>query len=165
MSKKDEPLVQKNKEKRIKNGALQCKDPHLTRQEFADEANINRVLDRVANGIAVSHLQRHGGSYGDFADWDENTYEDLRNDLAEALTIFNELPSELRSVEFDNNPGKFFAYVNDPANAGDLAERMPQLLEPGRQLPTVTGARPVNENAIPAPEPTPEPAPEPTPEA
>ena len=39
--------------------------------------------------------------------------------------------------EFGNNPSAFFSYANDPANVDRLARLLPQIAEPGRQLPAV----------------------------
>lgn len=126
------------KARRKKFGVV-CKEASKTQQKFKDQCDINRVLDRAKHGASLSHLANHGGRYGDFSDWDENTFENMRNSLADALTIFNDLPAALRSEEFDNNPGKFFSFVNDPDNADRLEEIFPALAEPGRQWPDVIG--------------------------
>ena len=110
----------------------------VTNQSFKDECDINRVLDRAKHGASLSHLLQHGGSYGDFSTWDENTYEDMQINLARGASIFAELPAELRD-EFDNNPGKFYKFVNDPENKDRLEEIFPALSAPGRQLPDVIG--------------------------
>jgi hypothetical protein len=101
-----------------------------TKQAFKDSADINKILKKAQKAGTLSHLQKHGAYYGDFADFD---FEEAKFAVARAVSIFEELPSELRR-EFDHNPGQFFAYVNDPANAGRLRELLPGLAEPGRQL-------------------------------
>ena len=58
--------------------------------------------------------------------------------LSRGREIFDELPVELRS-EFNQSPAQFFDYVNDPANKDRLAELLPALAEPGRQLKRVSG--------------------------
>lgn len=112
-----------------------------TEQCHKDECDINSVMKRAAHGVSLSHLANHGGRYGDFSDWDENTYQNLLDLAADAKTIFNDLPAEIRMNEFDNNPGKFFKFVNDPENNERLAELLPELAEPGRQLPDVVGGQ------------------------
>ncbi len=126
---------------------------HMAKQAFKDECDINRVLDRAKHGASMKHLLNHQGTYGDFSDFDENTYNSMLNQIADAKTVFNDLPAELRS-EFGNNPGRFFEFVNDPANVDQLDEIFPSLQAPGRQL-----------TPTPQPVPVPEPAPEPAPEA
>lgn len=108
------------------------------KQSFKDECDINRVLDRAKHGASLSHLLKHQGTYGDFSTWDERTYEDMQNQLARGVSIFNDLPAELRN-EFNNNPGKFFQFVNDPANTDRLEDIFPALAAPGRQFPDVIG--------------------------
>ena len=110
----------------------------VTNQSFKDECDINRVLDRAKHGASLSHLLQHGGNYGDFSTWDENTYEQMQVNLARGKSIFADLPAELRD-EFDNNPGKFFEFVNKPDNKDRLEELFPSLSAPGRQLPDVIG--------------------------
>lgn len=110
----------------------------VTNQSFKDECDINRVLARAQHGASLSHLLNHGGQYGDFSDWTADTYENMRIAFAKGESIFNDLPSEVRD-EFDNNPGKFFEFVNNPANVDKLEEYLPALAEPGRQFPDVTG--------------------------
>lgn len=124
---------------RLKN-ALDCTKggPETTNQAFKDECDINRVLDRSKHGASLSHLLNHGGSYGDFSTWNENTFEQMQIDYARGVSIFNDLPAELRS-EFDHNPGKFFGFVNDPENTDRLEEIFPALAAPGRQFPDVVG--------------------------
>lgn len=126
------------KAERIANGALDDKTPGKTIQTFKNECDINRVLDRAKAGAGLSHLLNHQGSYGDFSAWDENTHENMQNELARANGIFYDLPSEIR-LEFNNNPGRFFQFVNDPANSERLPEIFPELARPGRQLMDPTG--------------------------
>ena len=118
---------------------LDCSgEPSLTKQTFKDQCDINRVLDRAKTGAGLSHLANYGGLYGDFSNWDERTYEDMQAQMAQGISIFNDLPAELRQ-EFDNNPGKFFGFVNDPANKDRLEEIFPVLSQPGLQFPDVLG--------------------------
>lgn len=111
---------------------------HLAKQEHKTVCDINNVMLRAQTGAGLSHLARHGGEYGDFSHWDENTYENMQIEKARGVSIFNELPAELRA-EFDNNPGKFFQFVNDPKNNDRLEELFPQLSQPGRQFPDIMG--------------------------
>ncbi len=128
-----------------------------TKQAFKDECDINRVLDRAIHGASLAHLKAHEGTYGDFSDFDEQSYELMLGRVSDAKTVFYDLPAELRN-EFDNNPGKFFGFVNDPANADKLEEIFPTLAAPGRQMPNVdTGVATPTEPPEPAPA-EPEPA-------
>lgn len=105
-----------------------------TKQSFKDSTDINMILQRAQRGESLSHLQRHGATYGDFSNVDDLLT--AHSHVERGQQIFNELPSEVRK-EFDQDMGKFFAFVNDPANAERLPEILPALAAPGRQLPAV----------------------------
>jgi hypothetical protein len=104
-----------------------------TKQSFKDETDINKVLRKAQRAGTLSHLQKHGAFYGDFSDVDGLlvAHENIKRGQA----IYDELPSEVRR-EF-GDMYEFFAYVNDPANAGELEDKLPDLARPGRQNPAV----------------------------
>jgi hypothetical protein len=105
-----------------------------TKQSFKDSTDINRIIQKAAGAGSLSHLVRHGATYGDFSDVPDLLTAHER--LVKGRAIFDELPSEVKR-EFDGDMFKFFAYVNDPANADSLQEKLPALVQPGRQLPNV----------------------------
>ena len=105
-------------------------DDGRTKQAFKDETDINKLLAKAQKAGTLSHLQKHGAYYGDFANFD---FDDAQFALARARSIFEELPSEVRR-EFEQSPAKFFAFVNDPKNASDLPRVLPELAAPGAQL-------------------------------
>ena len=107
-------------------------DDGRTKQSFKDATDINKILRKAQKTGTLSHLQKHGGFYADFADFD---FDEAKLALARATSIFEELPSEVRA-DFKQDPAAFFGYVNDPKNAGKLSELLPALAEPGRH-PTV----------------------------
>ncbi len=133
-----------------------------TKQSFKDETDINKILKRAQKTGTISHLNKYQARYADYSKFD---FQENLIKLTEGRQIFDELPSELRN-EFEGNPAKFFAYVNDPANIDDIAKRLPALAAPGRQILDVRGNVPADELAAAQaaeqqnPEPT---APEPTP--
>ena len=114
-----------------------CKAKSRTEQSHAKMCNINVILERAMRTGTVTHLNKYGAMYGDFADFD---YEEACIKIAEAKSMFQELPSEVRK-EFENDPKKFLDFVNDPENKDDLAEKLPALAAPGRQMPDVVGNR------------------------
>ncbi len=113
------------------------KDRDRADQSHKDQCDINRILDKAKRTGVVTHLNTHGQSYGDFTDFD---YEDAQIQIAKANSIFYDLGAEMRK-EFGNNPKAFFGFVNNPENKDKLAERLPALAEPGRQLPDVVGGK------------------------
>lgn len=138
-----------------------------TEQSHLPSTDINRLLDRAQRTGAVNHLERFGGEYADFSDFD---FHASMNTIARMQEIFDAAPSEVRN-EFNQDPQQFFQYVSDPANANELAQRLPDLARPGRQRPAVvrnaqtvgtatvqndtqnTPATPSPEKAAPKPEP------------
>lgn len=140
-----------------------------TKQGFKDETDINMILKRAQKKGTLSHLERHGGHYADYSD--VPTLLEAHSRIQEGQRVFDELPSQLRA-EFGNDQFAFFEFVNKTENAGKLAELLPQLAEPGLQLPAVrrsaaTEANPALSDANPAPAPAgavpaqPEPTPPP----
>ncbi len=105
-----------------------CKDGR-TKEAFKDETDINKILKRAQKTGTISHMNRHQGRYADFSGFD---FFEAQLKLTAGREIFDELPSEIRN-EFNQNPARFFAFVNDPENKDRLAELLPALAEPGRQ--------------------------------
>lgn len=121
-------------------------DDGRTKQAFKDDADINKILYRAQKQGTLSHLQKYETSYGDFADFDFETAQDR---LLAGRAVFSDLPSEIRA-EFNNNPAKFFEFVNDPANADRLPEVLPDLAKPGRQNIDVSSRTPPDDRPEPA---------------
>ena len=114
------------------------KDPPRQKQSFKDQCDINRIMDKAAQTGTLSHINQYEQQYGDFADFD---YEDSMNRIAEANSMFYDLPAETRN-EFGNKPSAFLAFVNDPANKPRLRELLPDLAQPGKQLINPVGPTP-----------------------
>lgn len=108
-------------------------DDSRTIQSYADDCDINKIMQRANQGGTISHLAKFEGVYADFSDFD---FHEQTRKLTQGREIFDALPAELRR-EFDQSPSRFFAYVNDPANAGELRTKLPGLAKPGDQLPVV----------------------------
>ena len=105
-----------------------------TKQGFKDQTDINVILKKAQRTGSLSHLQKHGAHYADYSDVPDLLEAHRRIKAGQA--VFEELPSALRS-EFGNDQFEFFKFVNDPANSDRLGELLPQLAEPGQQLPAV----------------------------
>lgn len=117
-----------------------------TKQSYKDSCDINKLLEQGQREGSLSHLEKHGAVYGDYAaiDWDN-----LPLQLAEGQQVFNELPAELKK-EFDQDPGKFFNYVTDPQNKDRLQDLLPAIAERGKFFPTVNTVqtRVLDENPV-----------------
>lgn len=130
----------------------------VTKQAFKDQTDINQILERVGRGETLSHLAKHGATYGDFSEIDDLL--DAQHKLQRGKAIFDELPSEVRR-EFENDIGAFFRFVNDPTRTSEDIERvLPGLAKRGTQMPAIRRSR---ETEIPVPsgsDPSPQPGPE-----
>jgi len=132
-----------------------------TKISFQDETDVNKIIERHARLGTLSHLENYGGQYGDLAGFD---FQEAQNQIAKANSMFEQLPGEIRR-EFNHDAQQFFEFVNDPANADDLASKLPALAKPGYQLPNVrpTGNNPPADPPVDTPTPAPEPTPTPEP--
>lgn len=94
--------------------------PSLTRQEFAEDCDINVIMDRFATtGIPPANM-REGGAYLDLTDMPEDLQSTLEM-LKNAETAFMTLPATVRR-EFDNDPVKFVDFASNPANSDKMVE-------------------------------------------
>ena len=119
----------------------QGKQDNRTIQSFKDETDINKLLAKQQVPLMQAHYDVYGEAYSDFDGFD---FFEAQVKLADAKTIFEKLPSEVRK-EFGHNPGAFFQYANDPDNVGRLTELLPAIARPGIQMHTPdTGPRPSN---------------------
>lgn len=91
-------------------------EPSKTRQSFKDECDINNILARYVKTGICDHVARRGPEYNDI---DPIDFETAMQIIADATTMFNELPSPTR-LAFNNDPREFLTYVQDPANASEL---------------------------------------------
>lgn len=91
----------------------------MTRQEFADECNINVLMAQYERTGVISHVNQRQPMFVDVSDVP---------DLARAIAIVEEgeksfmtLPASVRR-EFDNDPVKFLEFCQDPASLSKLRE-------------------------------------------
>lgn len=97
--------------------ALVCPEESLTSQEFAEEADINTIIDRF--GIGENPVEaRKWVTNVDIAEAPDN-YMDVMNQLNEARDQFMSLPAKVRS-RFENDPGQFVNFVSDPENVDEM---------------------------------------------
>lgn len=118
-------------------------EPSRTRQEFADECDINVLMRKFEATGTVSHVNPVQPYYADVGDG----VPDLRAALdivREANVAFMSLPARARA-EFDNDPVKFVEFAGDPANLERMREwglAPPPQVEPPPQKVEVVNASP-----------------------
>lgn len=101
-----------------------CLDPSLAQQQFAEESDINTIVDRFAlNGEMPSSPTVP--TYDDFSEVTD--FHTAMNAVLVAQGQFMQLPAKVRS-RFDNDPQKLLEFVADGANAEEA--RVLGLLKP-----------------------------------
>lgn len=98
---------------------LDASEGGKTRQEFADECDINVLLARYEKHGVLNHFNAGRPEY-----FDASNVPDLQSALdivAKAEQAFMTLPAKVRA-EFENDPVRFVAYAEDPANLERMRE-------------------------------------------
>jgi phage internal scaffolding protein len=93
-------------------------DSEFTRQEFADECDINNIMKQYLNTGEFFHINETAPQYLDCTGEDFRTHMDY---IAGAFSMFEELPSSIRS-RFDNDPAEFLDFCSQEKNRPELAE-------------------------------------------
>lgn len=94
-------------------------EPSKTRQEFAEECDINTLMARYEAGGAISHVNKATPRF-----MDVTALPDLRGFLdvmREASAAFASLPAKVRK-EFDHDPQKFVDFAQSPDNLEKMRE-------------------------------------------
>lgn len=101
---------------KVRNALDLSDEPSLTKQSFKQECDINNIMAKYQRTGAITHVKNNKAMYG-FASSD--SFTESMNIVATAQTMFNELPSSIRS-KFKNDPARFLDFVQDEANADEL---------------------------------------------
>lgn len=92
----------------------------LTQQGDAKSCDINVIMRKHQQGQLVSHVVTQQGIYGDFANMPQS-YHDAQNQVIAAQEMFMTVPAEIRA-KFNNDPGLFLAFVQDPRNEDEMRD-------------------------------------------
>lgn len=98
---------------------LRFPKPSLAKQSFRDECNINLIMRKYEKDGLIKHLNNHEGRYEDYIPHDG--YHNALNQILEAETMFNKIPSKIRAV-FQNDAEKFLEFVQNPENTDEMVE-------------------------------------------
>ncbi|AXH73256.1 MAG: internal scaffolding protein [Microviridae sp.] len=92
------------------------REPSLTRQEFAEECDINALMKRYDGHVigGPGNLPPREPMYVDFAELPQDLMGYLEF-MKNAESAFMSLPAQVRK-EFDNSPHEFVAYASDPSS-------------------------------------------------
>lgn len=120
-------------------------EPSKTRQEFAEECDINALMARYEKTGVISHISTATPQYLDLS---ETSHLDLMhslNVLNEATDGFMSLPAKVRA-EFDNDPMKFVEFASDGKNLDQLREW--GLAKPAEPTPPPAKVEVINPEAL-----------------
>lgn len=97
---------------------LLCEEPTLTKQEFAEEVDINTIVERF--GVTGEMPQNvRVPLTSEFVETMD--YRTSIDKIREADDAFMQFPAKIRA-EFENDAAKFVAFVSDPANVDKVRE-------------------------------------------
>ncbi|WNK13533.1 MAG: internal scaffolding protein [Microvirus sp.] len=86
-----------------------------TKQEFASECDINNIMRRYLKTGIIDHVRDSAPQYLDATAFEFQSAMEL---VAQAQTIFEELPSSIRT-RFENDPARLLEFVHDPDNVAE----------------------------------------------
>lgn len=93
--------------------------PSMAKQSFREECDINVIMKKYEKTGVIAHAREFEGRYGDYTNVQD--YQESLNQVMAAQEMFMTLPATVRR-EFDNDPAKFLAGVEDPAMKDRLVE-------------------------------------------
>lgn len=109
-------------------------EPSLTRQEYADECDINKLMAQYEKtGLLPGNMNLNPPRYLDVSDVPD--LPTALNMLNEATSAFMSLPATVRR-DFDNDPVKFIQFAENPENLPKMREwklAPPEATEPPPQ--------------------------------
>lgn len=95
---------------------LHCPGKGRTKQAFKDETDINQIMKRYMKTGILDHARKHEPEYGFATSTD---FQESMEIILRAQNMFQDLPAQVRS-RFQNEPGQFLDFVQDPENQQDL---------------------------------------------
>lgn len=94
--------------------------PGKTQQHYANEVNINRIMDRVKRvGVQALPMSQRKELYGDFSDVGD--FYLCQKKILQAQANFDALPAKIRAY-FQNDPGQLISFLNIEGNYDKAVE-------------------------------------------
>ena len=93
-------------------------DDGLTEQSHAASCDINLILAQFMETGIMPNMKQNNPQYADVT---EINFQDIQNQLANAKSLFEELPDPVKA-QFDNEPFKFLKFAENPENNTALVE-------------------------------------------
>lgn len=95
--------------------------PSLTQQQYKDDCDINKILERYARTGELTHMMKRDPAYGDFSKVPD--YLDAMGIVLKAQEQFENLDAPIRK-RFNNDPAEFLAFATN-------AENLPEMVKMG----------------------------------
>jgi len=89
-----------------------------TEQCHRDECDINKIIAKYDRTGVLTHVNDFEARYEDLTGLD---YQTMLNTVANANSMFEGLPSEIRN-QFANDPAKFISFMDDENNNEQMYE-------------------------------------------
>jgi len=95
--------------------------PSLTKQDAKAECDINNIMKQFSPAAQrqILAMGAQAGTYDDLPD--QVDFQESMNLVAAATEAFESLPSRVRE-RFQNNPGRFLEFINDPKSQAEAIE-------------------------------------------
>lgn len=84
-----------------------------TKQSFADEVNINSMVERYQRTGMLDHVEKNPGVFADVSKIGD--YRQLVSTITDAKDTFMKLSPVIRK-RFQNDPGELIDFMSDPGN-------------------------------------------------
>lgn len=117
-------------------------ESRFTRQEFKDECDINSIMRRYQSTGELPHLNLGTAQFLDVSS--SLVFQESMNFIAEAQSMFNDLPSAIRD-RFHNDPSQFLEFCSNGDNRKELAQM--GLLSPEATLEALSPSPPTTPTA------------------
>lgn len=128
---------------------LHTPEPTLTEQHHKEACDINNVLKRYRDTGVIEHRNQYEGFYADISGID---FTESQNKIANAQSMFEELPAHMRRF-FNDSPAFFLDYVQNPDNKPALYDLglaiRPEGVQPGAASPETKPTRRVGDSPLP----------------
>lgn len=108
------PKVETRKRTAVKIDFSECEV--ITEQHHKDECDILNIV-RKYEKLDIPFPELTEADFGDILD--APTYLDMQNQIAEANSLFDGLPSRIRA-RFDNSPNMFLEFMSDSKNYDEI---------------------------------------------
>lgn len=110
----------------------------MTQQSDLPQSDIHNIIKQFERTGVLNHDAKYQGTYGDFGSMPE--FKEAQDLIAEAKSMFNELPATLRA-EHGNDPALFLNWIQNPKNRDDIidkgfsTEHLPDILPQAEKAP------------------------------